>query len=122
MSFRNLVIGCALSIFALYAVLIVSLFSFFDWNIFLDTLFSDRVMFSIRLSLFAASVSSILSVLIGLPSAYALSRYSFRGKRLVDTVLEIPMVLSPVSLGAIILIFFNTRSGEFIQNNFIAIN
>lgn len=118
MSFRNLVIGCAISIFALYAVLIISLFSFFDGKVFLDTLFSDRVMFSIRLSLFAASVSSILAVLIGLPSAYALSRYNFIGKRLIDTVLELPMVLSPVSLGAILLIFFNTRSGEFIQNNF----
>jgi len=76
-------------------------------------------MFSIRLSLFAASVSTILAVMIGLPSAYALSRYDFMGKKLIDTVLEIPMVVSPVSLGAIILIFFNTRTGEFIQNNFI---
>jgi molybdate transport system permease protein len=35
-------------------------------------------------------------------------------------VLEMPMVLSPVSLGALILIFFNTRPGEFIQNNIMS--
>ena len=118
MSFRNLVIVCAISIFALYAVLIISLFGFFEWKVFLDTLFSDRVLFSIRLSLFAASVVSILSVIIGLPAAYALSRYEFRGKRVIDAVLEIPMVMSPVSLGAVILIFFNTRGGEYIQDHF----
>lgn len=118
MNFRNLVIGCAISIFALYAVLIISLFGFFEGKVFLDTLMSGRVLFSIQLSLFAASVVSILSVIIGLPAAYALSRYSFRGKRIIDAVLEIPMVMSPVSLGAVILIFFNTRAGEYIQDHF----
>lgn len=117
MSFKNLVIGCAVSIFALYTLLILSLLGFFEAKGFIETLFSSRVLFSIRLSLLAATTATILSVAVGLPSAYALSRYNFPGKRIIDTVLEIPMVLSPVSLGAVILIFFNTRSGEFIQNH-----
>ena len=117
MSFKNLVIGCAVSIFALYALLLLSLLGFFEARGFTETLLSGRVLFSIRLSLIAATISTILSVAIGLPAAYALSRYEFRGKQLIDTVLEMPMVLSPVSLGAVILIFFNTRPGEFIQSH-----
>ena len=117
MRFRTLVIGCAVSIFLLYALLILSLFSFFETGNFIETLFSKRVLFSIRLSLITATAATILSVAIGLPAAYGLSRYNFIGKRLIDTVLEIPMVLSPVSLGAVILIFFNTRPGGWIQNN-----
>lgn len=117
MSFKNLVIGCAVSIFALYVLLILSLLGFFEAGNFMETLLSRRVLFSIRLSLIAATSATVMSVAIGLPSAYALSRYNFTGKRLIDTVLEMPVVLSPVSLGAVILIFFNTRIGEFIQNN-----
>ncbi len=117
MSFKGLVIGCAVSIFGLYALLIISLLGFFEAGSFVETLFSGRVLFSIRLSLLAATTATILSVAIGLPSAYALSRYNFRGKHIIDTALEMPMILSPVSLGAIILIFFNTRPGEFIQNH-----
>lgn len=119
MSFKNLVIGCAISIFALYALLLLSLLGFFEARGFAETLFSGRVLFSIRLSLMAATFATILSVAIGLPAAYALSRYDFRGKQLIDTVLEMPMMVSPVSLGAVILIFFNTQTGEFIQNHII---
>ncbi len=117
MSFKNLVIGCAISIFALYALLLLSLLGFFEARGFAETLFSERVLFSIRLSLMAATFATILSVAIGLPAAYALSRYDFRGKHLIDAVLEMPMMVSPVSLGAVILIFFNTQTGEFIQNH-----
>ncbi len=117
MKFRTLVIGCAVSIFLLYAILLFSLLGFFDAGNFVETLFSRRVLFSIRLSLIAATIATILSVAIGLPAAYALSRYNFRGKQVIDTMLEIPMVLSPVSLGAVILIFFNTSMGEWVQNN-----
>lgn len=120
MNFKNLVIACAISIFGLYTLLILSLLGFIEVGGFIDTLFSRRVLFSIRLSLISATTATILSMAIGLPAAYALSRYDFRGKRLIDTVLEMPMVLSPVSLGALILIFFNTRPGEFIQDNIIS--
>ncbi len=117
MSFKSLVLGCAIGIFALYVLLILSLFGFIEAGSFFEILLSKRVLFSIRLSLVAATIATVLSVAIGLPAAYGLSRYDFMGKRVIDTVLEIPMVLSPVSLGAVILIFFNTRTGEWIQNN-----
>ncbi len=115
--FRTLVIGCAVSIFILYAILILSLIGFFEAGNFMETLFSRRVLFSIRLSLIAATIATVLSVAIGLPAAYAISRYNFRGKQVIDSVLEIPMILSPVSLGAVILLFFNTSLGEWVQNN-----
>jgi molybdate transport system permease protein len=54
-------------------------------------------------------------VVIGLPAAYALSRFEFVGKRIIDTFLEIPMIMSPIALGASLLIFFNTPLGEVIQ-------
>jgi molybdate transport system permease protein len=55
-------------------------------------------------------------VAIGLPAAYALSRKNFFGKKVVDTILELPMIMSPIALGAALLIFFNTRAGEAIQS------
>ena len=117
MNFKNLVIVCAVSIFALYALLILSLIGFFGTEEFITTLFSKRILFSIRLSLIAATIATALSMAIGLPAAYALSRYNFAGKCLIDAMLELPMILSPVSLGAVILLFFNTPLGEFIQNH-----
>jgi molybdate transport system permease protein len=102
-------------ILLLYAALVVSVLYFCKGETFLEILFSKRTMFSIYLSLFTASAATLLSILIGIPSAYALSRMDFYGKQLVDTILEFPMFVSPAALGAMLLIFFNTPLGEATQ-------
>jgi molybdate transport system permease protein len=71
----------------------------------------------VRLSIFAATVSTLLSILIAVPSAFALSRFEFKGRTLVDTILELPMIVSPAALGAMLLIFFNNPVGLWIQDH-----
>src|SRR3972149_1723166 len=113
--FKRVCIIFAFLTFLLYAGLIISLFYFFRRDVFVGTILSERVLFSIRLSLMAATIATFLSVCIAIPSAYALSRYKFMGKAIIDTILELPMVVSPAALGAIILIFFNNPLGNWIQ-------
>ncbi len=109
----------ALSFFALliYGGLFISLFYFFDTKNFFHTLTSNRVVFSIILSLKAAFLASILALILALPSGYALSRYDYPFKSIIDTILEFPIIVSPAALGAVVLIFFNTPLGEWIENN-----
>lgn len=114
-SSRKLFVSSALGIFSLYFVLVTSLLYFFRAQTFIQVLWSQRTLFSIRLSLSAATIATALAVFIAIPSAYALSRYEFVGKRIVDTILELPMIVSPAALGAMILIFFNTPPGIWIQ-------
>ncbi|MGQ9618294.1 MAG: ABC transporter permease [Candidatus Aminicenantia bacterium] len=119
MSFKRLSIIAAFSVFFLYAGLIISLFYFFKRETVIETLFSERILFSIRLSIMAATVATVLSLILAIPSAYALSRYRFKGKDAIDTILELPMIVSPAALGAMILIFFNNPLGNWIRQNFI---
>lgn len=116
MSFRYAMIGAAVGIFVFYFGLILSLFYFVGGKGFWEALSHPSTLFSIRLSLIAATLATFFAVIIGLPSAYALSRFEFTGKRILDTFLEIPMIISPIALGASFLIFFNTPLGELIQN------
>jgi len=53
------------------------------------------------------------------PAAYALSRSDFFGKTVIDTLLDVPIILPPIALGTSLLIFLNTPLGASIQNNFI---
>ena len=115
MNFRYTMIGAAVCIFIFYLGLILSLFYFVGGKGFWDALSHPNTLFSIRLSLIAATLATIFAVVIGLPAAYALSRFDFTGKRILDTFLEIPMIISPIALGASFLIFFNTPLGELIQ-------
>jgi molybdate transport system permease protein len=117
MTFKRLAIFAAFSVFFLYAGLILALLYFYQEGLVLKTLFSDRTLYSIRLSLFAATVSTAISVIVAIPSAYALSRFQFRGKRIIDTMLELPMIVSPAALGAMLLIFFSNPVGIWIQES-----
>jgi molybdate transport system permease protein len=116
MNFRYTMIGAAVCIFIFYLGLILSLFYFVGGKGIWDALSHPNTLFSIRMSLIAATIATFFAVIIGLPSAYALSRFKFFGKEILDTFLEIPLIISPIALGAAFLIFFNTPLGELIQN------
>jgi molybdate transport system permease protein len=117
MNLKRLAISCAFFTFSVYAGLVLSICYFFSGHLFMETILSERTLFSIRLSLIAATLATTLSVFLAIPSAYALSRFDFRGKDIIDTILEFPMIVSPAALGALLLIFFNTPLGEALQNN-----
>ncbi len=119
MTFKRLSILFALSIFSLYAGLVLSLFYFYKTSTFVEIIISERTLFSIKISLIAATIATLLSLFLALPSAYALSRFDFRGKHVIDTILELPMIVSPAALGAMLLIFFNNPLGAWIQDNFV---
>jgi len=116
MSFRRLAILFSFFIFLLYAILILSLFYFFSGKSFLEIFLSERTVFSIKLSLFAATVATLISLFFAIPAAYGISRYRFFGREVIDTMLELPIIVSPVALGAMILIFFNNPVGIGLQN------
>ncbi len=121
MTFKHLSVTFSVFILVFYAGLIVSLFYFFDSKKFYETLLSERTLFSLKASLVAATMATILSVIIAIPSAYALSRFDFKGKHIIDTILELSMIVSPAALGAMILIFFNNPIGLWIQENYVQV-
>lgn len=76
MSLKRLSIIAAVSVFALYAGLIISLFYFFKKETVIETLFSERTLFSVRLSIIAATMATLLFLIIAIPSAYGLSIFT----------------------------------------------
>ena len=116
----NWAVLSALSILVLLLVLLViSLVAITDLHLFVGSLLSDEVRFAICLSLITATISTVLAVIIAIPVAYAVSRFRFPGKDIVDSLLDLPIVLPPVALGAALLIFFNTPVGGFIDKQVI---
>lgn len=117
MKLKHFCMAAVSATFLIYFVLTMSLAYFFSGARFWEVILSGRMLYSIQLSILAATVSMGLAMLLAVPTAYALSRYKFFGKTLIDTVLELPMIVSPAAIGAMLLIFFNTPLGEWIQNN-----
>jgi thiamine transport system permease protein len=57
---------------------------------------SDRTIDAVWFTLWQAAVSTVLTLVIGLPVTWAVSRFSFRGRGLVRTLVTIPFVLPTV--------------------------
>jgi molybdate transport system permease protein len=60
---------------------------------------SKEIHFAIMLSLGTSLVSTVLCIIVGTPAAYALARYSFRGKNVVNALLDMPLALPPLVAG-----------------------
>lgn len=65
-----------------------------------------KIRYSLWLSLISCTFSAVLSLLVAVPLGYLLSRHRFPGKRLLDAILDIPIVLPPLVVGLSLLIMF----------------
>lgn len=65
----------------------------------------EALALSLKTSLAAAGICALL----GIPAAFLLARREFRGKRLVDAVLQLPLVIPPVVGGVALLMAFGRR-------------
>ena len=117
--FRAATISALAILIIFFIGIIVSLLTFTDWGNFISALRSAEVLFAIRLSLMTATIATVISIIVAVPVAYAISKNSFFGKSLVDSLLDLPIVISPVAIGAALLVFFSTPVGSGINNNLI---
>jgi len=117
--FRAATVSALTLLTLFFVVIIVSLLSYTDWRTIGSALLSAETLFAIKLSLATATGTTIVAIAIAIPVAYAISTNSFFGKSLVDSLLDLPIVISPVAIGAALLVFFNTPAGAGINNNLI---
>jgi molybdate transport system permease protein len=81
----------------------------------LHALGSPEIQYSIKLSLVSCTLTTLLSLWVAVPTGYLMSRHRFPGKRLMDAILDIPIVLPPLVIGLSLLILFQTAPGRAIQ-------
>jgi molybdate transport system permease protein len=69
----------------------------------IDSLGKPGALDALWLSLKTTTVSILVILLVGTPAAYLLATRSFRGKALVVTLIELPLVLPPAVAGVALL-------------------
>lgn len=67
---------------------------------------------AIKLTLMVAAICLPLNLLFGLAAAWAITRFQFRGKQFLVTLIDLPFTISPVVAGLIFILMFG-RHGWF---------
>ena len=95
---------------ALIIAVLVSIVTHTSAQALISSLTSGEIWFAIRLSLITSIISTLICLIVSLPSAYILTRYNFRGKSLLNTILNVPLALPPLVAGLGLLILFGTTA------------
>jgi molybdate transport system permease protein len=99
-----------LSVILYLGLPVVALFLRTTPGLFLDSLADPQVHWALSLSLLTSVVSLGVVVIVGTPFAFFHSRSRYRGKALVDTIIDLPLVLPPAVAGLGLLLLYG-RTG-----------
>jgi sulfate transport system permease protein len=80
------------------------------WNGFWDALTSREALSALRLTVFSSIGVAALNAIIGTLIAWVLVRDSFRGKRVVEVVIDIPFALPTIVAGLVLLTLYGPHS------------
>lgn len=69
----------------------------------------QSILSPVILSLRVATISTIITMIVGIVFAYIFVRYNFHFKDLLESLLILPMVLPPSVIGYILLVIFGKR-------------
>jgi molybdate transport system permease protein len=99
------------------AGVLLSIFPFLHWQEFTAALRDPETIFSLKLTGLCVTISTFFSIGFGLPAAYALSRYRIPAASVVDTILDLPLVMPQLIAGIALLMFFQTPVGRWIESH-----
>ncbi len=105
--------GISACFIMLIVLLIAADVMFTSVDAFKEALVRPEIRAAIWLTLATCTMSAILSLWVAIPLGYTLSRYKFPGRWLVDTLVDIPIVLPPLVVGLSLLILFHLPIGGF---------
>ena len=111
---RRAPLGLLLAYASLLVLLLVVPLSVLLWRTassgrLLETLAEPIVREALWLSVTTTLVTLGVTVVLGTPVAYLLARYRFPGRGILDTLLDLPMVLPPAVAGVALLFTFGRR-------------
>ena len=73
---------------------------------YLESLTTSYVLSALRVTLIAAGITLVVNTVFGLCAAWALTRFSFKGKQILATLIDIPFSISPVIAGLAFVMMF----------------
>ncbi len=96
-------LSCGIMVLAFILLPLVEMLTAPSGAMLRETLGDRNVLRSIWLSIYTAMAAAGISFVVGTPLAYVLARTSFRGKRFIESIIDLPIVIPHPVVGIAIL-------------------
>lgn len=118
---RGILLFLALGFLALF--LLVPLAAVFyeafrkGWQLYLEAIVEPDALAAIRLTLVVAAIALPVNLVFGVAAAWAITKFQFRGKQFLITLIDLPFSVSPVVAGLVFVLLFGTQGwfGDWLQ-------
>ena len=110
---RRTLIGVALAFLGLF--LVVPVAAVFTqafakgWQLYLAAIREPVALSAVRLTLLVAAIVVPINLVFGVAAAWVVTRFRFRGKNLLVTVIDLPFSVSPVVSGMLFVLLFGAQ-------------
>ena len=124
---RRLLIASAWLAFALFLLLplymVLSEALKLGFGTFFTSILEPDALSALKLTLIAVGISVPLNLVFGVSAAWCVSKFEFRGKSLLVTLIDLPFSVSPVIAGLIYVLLFGAQGyfGEWLSEHDIQI-
>ena len=111
---KYLLIG--ISILFLFVMLVLPLFVVVTealkkgWQVYVEAVTDSFTIAALMLTLKATVIAVLCNPVLGLCAAWAVTRFQFKGKKFLTTLIDVPVTVSPIIAGLIYLLVFGKQS------------
>lgn len=109
-----------ISIFFLILMLIIPLISIISealakgFGAYIKAISDGYTLKAMNLTLISTLIATIMNTIFGICVAWTITKFKFRGKNLLGTLIDLPFAISPVIAGLIFVLTFG--KGSFLEN------
>ncbi|UKH17319.1 sulfate ABC transporter permease subunit CysW [Actinobacillus pleuropneumoniae] len=111
---ERLLIGLAILLFVILLLLpllvVISQGLAKGLDFFLASISEEDTLAALKLTLLAATIAVPLNIIFGIAAAWAVTKYQFKGRQLLLTLIDLPFSISPVVAGLIYVLLFGAQS------------
>ena len=77
---------------------------------FFEAILEPDALSALKLTLLAVAISVPLNLVFGVSAAWCVSKYTFRGKSILVTLIDLPFSVSPVIAGLVYVLMFGAQA------------
>jgi sulfate transport system permease protein len=87
-------------------------------KVFIQAVTDEYALKSILLTIEVTVISVVVNTIFGIFACWCITRFQFRGKKIISTLIDLPLTVSPIIAGLIYVLTFGRQSAiyPFLQN------